>query len=106
MGFTQDMGDALTGDARLAILAELAQQRDETLNVLSITRLVDALGIRRSREWIDTQLGKLEELGAIELRQSEIAGLGTVSVATLTAAGRDHVERRSTIAGVSAPRVR
>ena len=104
MGFSQDMGDALTADARLAILAELAQQRDETLNVLSITRLVDAMGIRRSREWIDTQLGKLEELGAIELRETDIAGLGKVSIATLTEAGRNHVQRRSTIAGISAPR--
>ncbi len=103
MGFTQDMGDALTADARLAILAELAQQRDETLNVLSITRLVDAMGIRRSREWIDTQLGKLEELGAVTLVTSGMPGLGKVTIATLTTAGRDHVERRSSIAGVSAP---
>lgn len=102
MSFKQDMAAALTADARLAILAELAQQRDETLNVLSITRLVDALGIRRSREWIETQLSKLEELGAITLRQSELAGLGRVAVASLTTAGRDHVERRATIAGVSA----
>lgn len=106
MAFAQDMVDALTADARLVILAELAQQRDETLNVLSITRLVDALGVRRSREWIDTQLGKLEELGAITLQQSNIAGLGRMSVATLTEAGRNHVERRSAIAGVSAPRGR
>lgn len=43
-------------DARLAILAELARQRDATLNSLSITRVVDALGIRRSRDWVEDQL--------------------------------------------------
>ena len=104
MGFSDEMSDALVADARLAILAELAQQRDETLNVLSITRLVDAMGIRRSREWIDTQLIKLADLGAISLRMSEIAGLGTMAVATLTEAGRDHVERRGQLAGVSLPK--
>lgn len=103
MGFPEAMADALVADARLAILAELARQRDETLNVLSITRLVDAMGIRRSRDWIDTQLGKLEELGAVTLVASEMPGLGQVTIATLTSVGRDHVERRSSIAGVSAP---
>ncbi|MEA3264144.1 MAG: hypothetical protein U9R07_11755 [Pseudomonadota bacterium] len=106
MGFQQEAADALISEARLAILAELAQQRDETLSSLSITRLVDALGIRRSRDWIETQLTKLEDLGAIELRQTELAGLGKVTVATLTELGRDHVERRSAIAGVAAPRSR
>lgn len=104
MSFRADAAEALTLEARLAILAELAEQRDETLNVLSITRVVDALGIRRSREWVDTQLNKLEELGAITLRHSELAGIGRVTVATLTTAGRDHVERRGLLAGVAAPR--
>lgn len=104
MSFQQDAAEALIAEARLAILAELARQRDETLNSLAITRLVDALGIRRSREWIETQMIKLEDLGAVMLHTSDLAGLGRVSVATLTEAGRDHVERRSVIAGVAAPR--
>lgn len=90
-------------DARLVILAELAKQRDATLNALSITRVVDALGLRRSREWIDTQLAKLEDLGAVQLATSDLPGLGKVTVATLTRAGRDHVERRGFIHGVTAP---
>jgi len=90
-------------DARLAILAELAEQRDAMLNVLSITRVMDAIGMRRSREWVETQLEKLEELGAVRLSHSEVSGLGDVTVATLTRAGRDHVERRSLIRGVSSP---
>lgn len=90
-------------DARLAILAELAGQRDATLNVLSLTRVIDAIGIRRSREWVDTQLERLSELGAVNLRRTDMPGLGQVTVATLTRAGRDHVERRIRIHGVSTP---
>ncbi|MBV1917599.1 MAG: hypothetical protein KUG65_06015 [Sphingomonadaceae bacterium] len=90
-------------DARLAILAELARQRDATLNVLSITRVIDAIGIRRSRDWVETQLSRLEELGAVNLTHSELAGLGNVTIARLTRSGRDHVEGRSLISGVSRP---
>lgn len=104
MSFQQDAAEALIAEARLAILAELARQRDETLNSLAITRVVDALGIRRSREWIETQMIKLEDLGAVTLHHSDLAGLGRVIVATLTEAGRDHVERRGAIAGVATPR--
>jgi hypothetical protein len=90
-------------DARLAILAELADQRDETLNALNLARVVEALGIRRPSEWIETQLRFLESMGAVELRSSPIPGLGTVIVATLLGSGRDHVERRTPLAGVSWP---
>lgn len=90
-------------DARLAMLAELARQRDETLNSLNLARVVEALGIRRPREWVETQLTFLEQMGAIELRTSDLPGLGAVVVATLLRAGRDHVERRAPIAGVSWP---
>lgn len=90
-------------DARCAILSELASQRDETLNVLNLVRVVEALGIRRPREWVETQLSFLESVGAVELRSSDLPGLGKVVVATLLGAGRDHAERRSPIAGVSWP---
>ena len=40
---------------------------------------------------------------AIEIRTSDLPGLGAVVVATLLRAGRDHVERRAPIAGVSWP---
>ncbi len=93
-------------DARLAILAELARQRDETLNVLNLGRVIDALGIRRPREWVETQLTWLADMGAVSLRSSDMPGLGIVIVATLTRAGRDHVERRSPISGVTWPATR
>lgn len=90
-------------DARLAILAELAAQRDATLNSLNLGRVVDALGIRRPPEWVESQLEWLEAMGGVTLARIELAGIGPVLVATLTASGRHHVERRSRIAGVSAP---
>ena len=90
-------------DARLVILAELARQQDGQLNLLSITRVVDAMGIARSREWVETQLAMLEQLGAVQLSHADLPGLGKVAIARLTRAGRDHVERRARIIGVSAP---
>ncbi len=90
-------------DVRLAILAELAQLRDETASSNQLMPLIDLMGRRRSREWVETQLMGLEDLGAIRLRHVDLPGLGKVAVATLTRTGRDHVERRATLSGVSAP---
>ncbi|MEP7221543.1 MAG: hypothetical protein ABI673_02620 [Novosphingobium sp.] len=90
-------------DARLAILGELAQLRDATANSNHLMPLIDLMGRRRSREWLESQLMRLEELGAIRLRRVDLPGLGPVSVATLTSTGRDHVDRRSMLAGVTAP---
>lgn len=90
-------------DARLAILAELARQRDATLNAVNLTRVIDAMGVRRTRDWVDTQLMRLEEMGAINLRKLDLAGFGETLVATLTRTGRDHVERRALLAGVTSP---
>lgn len=91
-------------DARLVILAELARQVDETLSLLSIHRVVDAMEMRRDRDWVETQCLKLAALGAITLRTVDLPGLGAILVASITEAGRAHVERRSRIAGVTPPR--
>lgn len=93
----------IEADARLAILAELAAQRDATLSALVLQRVVEVVGVRRSQGWIETQLLALADLGAVTLRNAEMPGFGTVSVASLTRAGRDHVERRGRISGVSQP---
>lgn len=93
-----DYEKAIAEDARLAVLTELASQTDGTLNDASMTRVLDVVGIRRSREWVQTQLNKLAELGAVNLRT--VAGY---TVATITRDGRDHVERRTVLVGVSRP---
>ena len=88
----------LTQDARLVILKELAGQPDGRLNEVLLEKVLDVFGHRRSRDWIRTQLRKLEELGAVRLTE-----VGTVLVAAITRVGLDHVERRSFIDGVARP---
>lgn len=93
-----NLADAIAADARLLILKELARQVDGRLSDLLIRRVLDAYGIKRDRDWIVTQLRKLESLGAIDLMPA-----GEALVALLTRAGRDHIEERSVIEGVTRP---
>jgi ribosomal protein L12E/L44/L45/RPP1/RPP2 len=90
--------DYVAGDARLTILKELARQGDGRLNETIITTVLDTFGYRRSREWVRTQLRKLEEVGAVHLVEA-----GSVLIAAITRAGIDHVERRSFLEGVARP---
>lgn len=85
--------------ARLCVLKELARQTDHRANEAVLERVLDSFGYRRSREWIRTQLRKLEELGAISVTE-----IGSVMVAELKQAGLDHVERRGVIEGVGRSR--
>jgi hypothetical protein len=85
-------------DARLQILRELVRQVDGRLNAIMIRRVLDIYGIRRDRDWIATQLRKLEALGAIELLTA-----GEMLVAKITSVGRDHVDERAVIEGISRP---
>lgn len=93
-----NLADAIAADARLAILKELGRQVDGRLSELLIRRVLDLYGIRRDRDWIVTQLRKLEALGAVELQEA-----GDVLVARISPAGRDHVEERAAIEGVTRP---
>lgn len=90
-------------DARLAILAELAGQRDATLNSRSLATLIDLVVPRKTREWVETQIDWLETMGAIRCTRSDLPGLGPVTIATITRMGRDHVDRRTVIAGITRP---
>lgn len=95
---TNPLADAIAADARLSILKELAKQVDGRLSELLIRRVLDLYGIKRDRDWIVTQLRKLEALGAIELQPA-----GDVLVAKILPAGRDHVDERAIIEGVTRP---
>lgn len=90
--------EEMTGFARLYVLRELAKQTDGRLNDLMLHRALDMYGIRRDRDWVRTQLRKLEALGAIELTVA-----GEVFVAHILRAGRDHLDERSVIEGVTRP---
>lgn len=90
---------AVEEDARLVILRALAVRHDGRLNETLMSVVLDEFGHSRTRDWLVTQLRALEDLGAICLSQS-----GSVLIAEITAAGVDHVERRSVISGVRRPR--
>jgi len=88
----------LREDARLIMLRELHKQTDGRLNETLVTKALDVFGHNRSREWVRTELRKLEELGAVR-----IAEAGSIMIAAITRSGVDHVERRAVIEGVARP---
>jgi hypothetical protein len=88
----------LAADARLCILKELALQTNGRLNELALMRTLDTFGITRSRDWVRTQLRKMDELGAVNITEA-----GTVMVAALTKLGRAHIERREIVEGIARP---
>lgn len=92
--------DRLTEDARFMILRELASQVDRHLNSISLRSVLEhRYGVRRSPEWLETQLNKLAELGAVAIRRG-----GAILIAEILPAGIDHLEERAVIAGITAPR--
>ena len=93
-----NFADHVNADARLVILKELVNQIDHRLNSSLLERVLEAFGHRRSREWLETQLHALADIGAIQVTQ-----IGSVMVAELRQPGQDHVERRRVLAGVARP---
>ncbi len=93
-----DFTDLLAQDGRLIILRDLADQVDGRANEVLLMRGLDAFGVGRSRDWVRTQLRRLAELDAVRIEE-----IGSVMVATLRKAGRDHVERRTVLEGVTRP---
>jgi hypothetical protein len=85
-------------EARLIILRELAEQPNNALNDALLQRTLETFGIARSREWVREELRRMEDLGAVTLVQA-----GTVSVATATTKGLDHVGRLLMIEGIKRP---
>jgi hypothetical protein len=91
--------DIVTEDARLWTLRELQKQVDGRLNEILIRGILDKkYGINRDRDWVVTQLRKLEMLGVIELIPT-----GTVLVAKITALGRDFLDERVVVEGITLP---
>lgn len=87
-------------EARLVILRTLAEQPDQRLNSsLLQADLAERWGINRSRDWVHMQLGFLaHQVSAITLTE-----MGSVWIASLTARGLDHAERRVVLPGVKRP---
>ena len=98
MNFKSTLADAIAHEARLRILQQLDEQVDKRLSIVLLQRVLDAFGFRRDRDWIETQLRKLEVLGAVSLCDP-----GGTLIARIEAPGRDHIEERSLLGGVMAP---
>lgn len=98
MSLKADLAEAIAREARLRILQVLSQQTDNSLSDLLLKRTLDYYGYRRDRDWIRTQMRKLEQLGAVSLTEAE-----DVLFATLAPAGRDHLEERLVLEGVMRP---
>jgi len=88
----------LAMDARLIILKELAAQPGHSANQTILLKVLDSFGHRRSREWVRAQMRFLADLDAVSLTEA-----GTVLIARLRQAGRDHLEHRLILEGVDAP---
>lgn len=87
-----------TADFRLTILKALATEDDHRLNETLIEKILESFGHSKSRDYLRTQLKKLEDLGAVRLTEP-----GSVYVAELLRPGLDHVERRAFLEGVLKP---
>lgn len=85
-------------EGRLVILRALDEQPDGRLNSELLRVTLEQFGITKSRDWVHDELNWLQEMGAITVMIA-----GTVRVATLSAKGSDHVQRRVVIEGVKRP---
>ncbi|KQO53084.1 VpaChn25_0724 family phage protein [Methylobacterium sp. Leaf85] len=85
-------------DARLIILRELYIQSNGSLHDGLLETVLQSFGHNRSRDWVKTQIRKMEELGAVRATEA-----GSVLIAQITAAGVDHVLRRGRIEGIKQP---
>ncbi len=90
--------DRITADARLIILRELAKQLDGRLNEISLRRVLDLYSIRRSRDWLITQLLAMAELDAVTVTQAD-----DIHIAAIAPQGRAHLEARVALVGISPP---
>lgn len=93
-----ELAERMVKEARLRILKELANQVDGRLSELAMRSLLNMYGIVRDRDWIATQLRKMENLGAIDLIVT-----GSVMHAKIRREGRDHLEESAVIEGIMRP---
>jgi hypothetical protein len=84
--------------ARLCMLKLLHGMVDGRANETLLSRVLDDFGHRATRDYVRTQMRKLDEVGAVRLSE-----MGPYLVASITRAGMDHMERRAVIEGIARP---
>ncbi|CAN7165908.1 hypothetical protein LJR234_000344 [Mesorhizobium amorphae] len=83
-------------ETRLIILRELSEQPNESATSSALQGLLaEMFMIVREREWVERELEWLKEMEALRLTPA-----GSVKIATLLPAGKDHLAHRRFIAGV------
>ncbi|RWB50857.1 hypothetical protein [Mesorhizobium sp.] len=83
-------------ESRLIILRELSEQPNESATSSALQGLLaEMFMIVREREWVERELEWLKEMGAVRLTPA-----GSVKIATLQEAGKDHLAHRRFIPGV------
>jgi hypothetical protein len=92
------MTQIISAEARLIMLREIDAQSDGRLNSNLLVAALETYGITKSRDWVHDELRWLADIGAVKVNEA-----GTVRIATITAKGRDHVERRVAIEGIKRP---
>jgi len=98
-----DLGTEIAADARLLILQELADQVDGRLYDKHLQRVLAVNMIRRTMDWVRTELGAMKELGAIKIHKPAD---GEVWIAELLPFGQEHLDRFRVIEGISRPKSR
>ncbi len=94
-----DYQEHINQDVRLIILKALYSQDDYALNSSILQSLLQSYGHTESRDYIHNQLRWMERT----VQAVKITEAGSILVATLTSAGRDHVERRARLEGIKRP---
>lgn len=86
-------------NVRLIVLKALAGEVNVSLNDAMLLATLETFGHNRTKEYLRNQLAWLaREVGAVTLREA-----GSATIATLTQAGLDHIERRRVLEGVQRP---
>nr|WP_298095903.1 hypothetical protein [uncultured Shinella sp.] len=100
MATAEDYARWVEENIRLIILKDLADPKlGGTTNTFLIQKSLEGFSYRKSRDYIRNQLLWLErEAGAVRTRDE-----GTETSAEITRRGRDHVERRTVLAGIQLP---
>lgn len=98
MSLKADATKRIAEDARFYMLKELASQTDGRMSIYLLREMLDAsYAINRTLPWVEQQLRYLEELGALGLMTS-----GAL-IASIMRTGRDHLEERAALVGVTPP---